>query len=293
MQKKTFNMGVAYDVLNTSLLLLLSLITLYPLLYVLFASFSDSNMLAGHGGLLHKPLGFTIASYRYVFRNSSIWIGYGNTILYVVFGTMLSLAMTTLGAYVTSCKDFFWTKYIMPYMVFTMFFSGGLIPTFLVVKGLGLYDNPLALLLPSCISTWNLIIMRTFFSGIPRSLKESTKIDGANEWIILTRIILPLSGSVIAVMILYYAVGLWNGWFNAMIYLRNRSLFPLQLFLREILISNSGDDMVLGINDAERQTISESIKYATIIVSTLPILTIYPLLQKHFVKGVMIGAVKG
>jgi len=177
-------------------------------------------------------------------------------------------------------------------IVVTMFFQGGLIPTYLLVSNLGLVDTPWAMIIPGAINTWNLIIMRTSFQAVPASLEESAKIDGANEWTIMWRIILPLSIPVMAVMVLFYAVGHWNAWFNAMIYLRDRNLYPLQLILREILITNSTDSMMTNASGVDKMPISETIKYATIMVATIPILVLYPFLQKYFVKGVMIGALK-
>jgi putative aldouronate transport system permease protein len=177
-------------------------------------------------------------------------------------------------------------------IVFTMFFSGGLIPNYLTVMNLGLIDSRWAIILPSAISTYNMIIMRTSFSSIPDSLEESATIDGANDITILTCIILPLSLPIIAVMVLFYGVSHWNSWFSAMFYLRSRTLYPLQLILREILITNSIDNMTTDVSAMDKEPIGESIKYATIMVATLPVLFIYPFLQKYFVKGVMIGAIK-
>ena len=186
-----------------------------------------------------------------------------------------------------SRRDFYWNKLLLPMAVFTMFFGGGLIPTFLLIKTLGLYDTRWAILIPMAISTWNLFIMRTNFMAIPSSLEESAEIDGANSFTVFARIVMPLSMPVISVMILYYGVGNWNSWFNAMVFLRNRNLFPLQLFLREILIANSTEEMMLSmdVGTADTQRVSETVKYATIVVATVPILCVYPFLQKYFVKG--------
>lgn len=283
----------AFDVFNYALLTFLMIITLYPFLYVVFASLSSPEELASNTGLLLKPLGFSFGAYVAVLKNPMIIIGYKNTLFYVVTGTIYNVIMTALGAYVLSRKNFFWKKYIMGMVVFTMFFGGGLIPSFLLVKSLGLYNTVWALIIPGAISTMNMIIMKTSFEGIPAGLEESAKIDGANDISILFKIILPLSMPVIAVMILYYGVGHWNSWFGALIYLRNKNLYPLQLVLREILISSSMNEMLQGTIDSDKQFLSETIKHATIIVATLPILLVYPFLQKYFVKGVMIGALKG
>jgi len=281
-----------FDSFNYVFLTLLMVITLYPFLYVVFASFSSAEMLATTRGILYKPLGFSLEAYKSVFDNPMILIGYKNTAFYVIVGTFYNIIMTSLGAFVLSRKNFYWKKYIMAMVIFTMFFGGGLIPSFLLVKGLGMYNTVWALIIPGAISTFNLIIMKTAFEAIPLSLEESAKIDGANDILILFKIILPLSMPTIAVMVLYYGVGHWNAWFGALIYLRNKELYPLQLVLREILISNSMNDMLQN-SDTDKMFLGETIKHATIIVATLPILMIYPFLQKYFVKGVMIGALKG
>lgn len=273
---------------------LASLICLYPILYVVFASFSDSALLEGYNGFLYRPLGFSVNAYNAVFEDEEIWRGYANTILYVVVGTTLSVVLTALGAYAITRKNFLWRKPILIMVLITMFFNGGLIPNFLLVRAIGIYDTIWAVILPTAISAWNMFIMRTSFAGIPASIEEAAEIDGANQFQIFVKIILPLSLSVIAVMVLYYGVGRWNAWFNAMIYLRDRTLYPLQLILREILISNSTEDMmlVLDVSSTDGQKVSESIKYATIVVATIPILCVYPFLQKYFVKGVLVGSVK-
>ena len=207
-------------------------------------------------------------------------------------GTLLNLFMTSLCAFVLSRRRLPYKKALALLVLFTMYFSGGLIPRYLIISGLGLLDSYFAILLPTAISTYNMIVMRTSFENIPECLEESAAIDGANDLIILTRIILPLSMPVIAVMLLFYGVGHWNSWFNAMIYLRTRTKYPLQLILREILITNSLDSMTTDIGSLDKEPIGETIKYATIIVATLPVLFIYPFLQKYFTKGIMLGAVK-
>jgi putative aldouronate transport system permease protein len=283
-----------FEVLNVAFMCFMMFITLYPLWHVLMASFSDGGELMSHTGALFKPLGFSTQAYIMVFRNPMVSRGYMNTIFVVVVGVSLNILMTSLGAYFLSRKNVFWQKYIMMGIVFTMFFSGGLIPFYFTVKDLHLDNTLWSLVIPGMISTFNLIIMRTAFAAIPGSLEESAKIDGASHFTILFRIILPLAGPTVAVLVLYYGVAHWNAWFNAMIFLRKRELFPLQLILREILIQNSNADTVTGLgagDDAAKA--AETIKYAIIIVATVPILFIYPFLQKYFTKGVMIGAVKG
>lgn len=282
-----------FDLSNTVLLLLLSLLTLYPFLYVLISSLSDPAWIVKHRGLLWYPKGFNWEAYVMVFKNPSIITGYLNTLLYVAAGTTLNILMTSLGAYGLSRQSVMWKNPIMFMIVFTMFFSGGLIPTYLLVNDLGLVNTRWALIIPSAMSAYNLIIMRTAFQGVPVSLEESAKLDGANDFTVLFRLILPLSMPVVAVMILFYGVAHWNSWFSALIYLRTRDLYPLQLILREILITNSTDSMMTAVGGNDKMSIGETIKYATIIVATVPILLLYPFLQKFFVKGVMIGAIKG
>ncbi|WP_199615824.1 carbohydrate ABC transporter permease [Paenibacillus alkalitolerans] len=277
---------------NTCFMLLLCFVTLYPFLYVLFASLSDPAEITRFRGMLLYPLGFNLEAYKAVMDNPMILTGYRNTIFYVTVGTAINLFMTTLGAYALSRRNVYFNNAIMFIIVITMVFNGGLIPTFLLVNNLGMLDTPWALLLPGAINSFNLIIMRTAFQGVPVSLEESARIDGANDWVIMSRIIVPLSMPVIAVMILWYAVGHWNSYFNALIYIRDRDLFPLQLVLREILISNSTDSMTTNAAAGDRLDIGITIKYASIIVSTLPILCLYPFLQKYFVHGVLIGALK-
>jgi len=273
---------------------------LYPFLYVVFASFSNPELLVKHKGLLLLPEGFTLQGYTFVFRNPNIYSGYLNTIYYVVVGTLYNMVMTCLGAYVLSRKDWLLKTPMMVMITFTMFFSGGLIPSFILVKNLGMMNTRAALIIPGAISTYNMIIMRTSFMQIPSGLEESAKLDGANDLQILWHVVLPVSKAVLAVITLFYAVGHWNSWFNASIYLRKRELFPLQLILREILIENNTSAM---LDNASAQTLQdlatnkawykELVQYSTIVVSTVPILFIYPFVQKYFVKGVMIGSIKG
>ncbi|CAH1200130.1 L-arabinose transport system permease protein AraQ [Paenibacillus allorhizoplanae] len=290
--KTSYSDRVFYTV-NHVLLILLVIVTLYPLIYVTFASISDGAQLITHKGLLYRPLGFSLEAYHNVFKNPSILQGYRNTLFILVFGVTTNLIVTALGAYVLSRKNVMWNKVFIFIVILTMFFSGGLVPMYLVVKGVGLIDSLWATILPFAVNTFNLIIMRTAFMAVPESLEESAKMDGANHFVILFKIIIPLSMPVIAVMILYYAVEKWNGWFWASIFLKDRELYPLQLTLREILIANNTDMMSSGANAADQHQIGETIKYATIMVASVPILILYPFVQKYFVKGVMIGAVKG
>ncbi len=281
----------AFDIINTIILVLIIIVTLYPFIYVLFASISNPSMIASHTGLLLWPIGFDLSSYKAVLENPNILMGYKNTIFYVLVGTSVSLLMTILTAYVLSRKGYMLKRFLTFMAVFTMFFSGGLIPFYLQVNRLGLADTRWALIFPAAMSTYNVIVMRTAFSSIPDSLEESARIDGAQDFTILFHIVLPLSLPTVAIMVLFYGVGQWNSWFNAMVFLRDRNLYPLQLILREILILSDTSDMVTNMV-VDREMIGETIKYAPIIITTVPILLVYPFLQKYFVKGMMIGAVK-
>lgn len=285
MKKKT---GI-FDVVNIVILTVLAVVTLYPFLYVTFASFSDPIKLMSDSSLLLFPKGFSLNAYVKVFQNPSIYRGYMNTIFYVVVGTAVNILATSMAAYVLSRKQFMLRRFLTLMFIFTMYFSGGLIPNYLLIKDLNLIGSRLALIVPSAVSTFNLMIMITGFEGIPQSLEESARIDGAGDWTILFRIVMPLAKPTIMVILLYYAVGHWNSWFNAMIYLRGSEKMPLQIFLRDILTRSQLGAMT-GQTDIE--DVGMTIKYATIIVSTVPVLCIYPFIQKHFVKGVMIGAVK-
>lgn len=282
-----------FAVFNRIFLAAIGFMCLYPMVYVLFASLSDSNLLMAHEGLLWKPLGFTLNAYKSVMNNSMIYTGYCNTLFVLVVGICISMFLTVLGAYVLSRKNLYFKNIIMGIILFTMYFSGGMIPIYMIVKSIGLDDSLWALILPSALSTYNLIIMRSGFAAIPETLHEAAEIDGANELYILFKIYIHLAKATIAVMILYYAVSYWNSWFNAAIYLMDRNKYPLQLVMREILIANDVNSMSGTTNSADTEMIAMSIKYAAIIVATLPILVVYPFLQKYFVGGVMIGSVKG
>ncbi|SEG66977.1 carbohydrate ABC transporter permease [Paenibacillus sp. UNC499MF] len=291
MNRRTFSER-AFDGFNMLFLTLLMIVTIYPLVYVVFASLSDAGSLLAHKGFLWKPVGFSLDAYANVFRNPMILKGYGNTFFVVIAGLAINILLTSLGAYALSRKSLAYRKRIMLFIVFTMFFSGGLIPFYLTVKGVGLANTLWALIIPTAVNTFNLILMKTAFEGIPDALEESAKIDGANDFVILFRIVLPLSLPVLAVMLLYYGVGHWNAWFNALIFLQERSMFPLQLILREILLQGEANSN-LGASEGDVAMLTVTLKYATIIVATVPILLVYPFLQKYFVKGALIGAIKG
>lgn len=267
-------------------------VTLYPMIYVLSCSISSPTAVVT-GQVWLWPKGFSLAAYKSVLHNKDVWFSYGNTIWYVVVGTFINMVFTFLSAYPLSRKQLKGRNVVMMFFAFTMFFGGGLIPTYLIIQKLGLVDTRWALVLPSAIATYNLIMVRTFIQAIPEELHEAAKIDGSNEWSIFSRVVIPLSKPIIAVMVLFYAVAHWNTYFSALIYLNRRQLYPLQMILREILIQLEVTDQTKDEMIANMDMISQTVRYATIIVSTVPILCLYPFLQKYFVKGVMIGAIKG
>jgi len=273
----------------------LTLIVLYPLVFVLSASISNpEHVLRGEMWLI--PKGFNLDAYTKIFQNKDILLGYSNTILYTVIGTALNVVMTICAAYPLSRRDLAGRGLVTGLIVFTMFFGGGLIPTYLLIKNLNMLDTLWVMIIPNAVSVWNIIIMRTFFQqSIPGELQESAMIDGCTHIQTLLRIVLPLSMPIIAVMVLFYAVGHWNSYFNALIYLTTKEKFPLQLILREILIqSDSGEFVKLTSESAVRMKMSvEGLKYAVLVVANLPMLILYPFLQRYFVKGIMIGALKG
>lgn len=281
-----------FSVFNYLLLSAVVIVCLYPVWYVAVASFSDSNLLTQHMGLLLKPLGFSTDAYKKVFQNPMILKGYCNTLFILVVGVVLDLIMTSLGAYFLSRKRVMFKRPIMMFVIFTMFFSGGMIPFYLNLKDLKLTNTLWGLIVPFMINTYNLVILRTSFESIPESLIEAAQIDGAGHLTILRQIVLPLSKAILAVMVLYYGVSIWNSWFWASAIIRTREMYPLQVILREILMQNDVSSMTSGASAADQEAIGMTIKYATIMVATIPILCVYPFLQKHFAKGTMVGAVK-
>lgn len=283
-----------FGVFNILFILLLVTVTVYPLLYTLFASFSDARALLRHEGMLLAPLGpYTLQGYRMTFSNPNIVSGFVITGLMVAGGTAIGVCMTMLGAYVVTRKNFRLRGIMMKAIIVTMFFNGGIIPTFFVVRNVGLYNSFWSMIIPTALNTYNLIILRTFFLSVPESLEESALLDGANDLQILFRIFLPLSLPAIAVITLYYAVDYWNAWYPALLYIRDRKLYPLQMFMRELLIQNESVESQSGQQMVSEVYTRELVKYCTVIVSTVPIMVLYPFLQKYFVKGVMIGAIKG
>ena len=282
-----------FDMVNAVLMVFICLVIAYPLYYVLLASFTDPTIV-NSGKILLYPEKLFLGGYKKIFQYRPIWTGYANTLIYTFGGTAAAIAATVPCAFALSRKAL-WGRRVLNFLfTFTMFFSGGLIPTYILIKNLGLIDSLFALIFPVAINTWNLIILRTTISGLPESLVESARIDGANDFVILWKLIVPLVKPTLAVLVLYYVVGHWNSWFNAMLYIKDRDKFPLQLILREILIANTSNAASsMGLDLSEMDKYKQLVKYCTTVIATLPILCVYPFLQKYFVKGVMIGAVKG
>lgn len=283
------------DLVLAVFLTLLATVMLYPMLYEVFVSFSEAGELVKSRGILLHPLGFTLDAYKIVFGIRDILTGYANTLFVMVFGLAVNLLMTSLGAYFLSRKSdrVKLQKPIMLMILFTMYFSGGLVPTWLTVKNLGLYDTRWALILPTAVNTYNMILLTSYFRSIPESLEESVRMDGGGHFTILFRIILPLSKPAMAVMFLYYGVSHWNSWFNAMIYLRDSSLYPLQLILRNILVEGSAlNTNSFSVSAMNYEEMEKSVKAAMVVVSTIPFLLIYPFLQKYFRGGLMVGSLK-
>ena len=283
-----------FDRVNYLLLTIALLATFYPLYFVVISSFSaPANVMTGRVWLW--PNGFTLESYRRVFRNQSIIIGYRNSILYTSLGTTINVSLTMLAGYALSRKDLRGRGLFMFVLTFTMFFSGGLIPTYLLVRNLGMLNTVWAMVIPNAVAVWNVIIARTFFaSSIPDSMLDAAVMDGCSNFRFFTRIVIPISPAIVAVMVLFYAVGHWNSYFQALIYLTDDRRHPLQLVLRNILIMNTADQSMLAAEQAaELFQMVEIIKYAVIVVASVPLLVLYPFVQKYFVKGVMIGSFKG
>jgi putative aldouronate transport system permease protein len=281
------------DIILHIIMIFVAVITLYPILFVFSSSISDPVSVMKEEVWLF-PKGFSLRSYKEIFATSSVWRSYYNTLWYTIVGTSINVFMTVIAAYPLSRKTFFARNHLMFFISFTMFFSGGLIPAFILVNRLGLYNTRWAMILPGAVSAWNIIVARTFYQGIPDSLEESAKLDGANDFEILLKIMIPLSAPIVAVLTLFYAVGHWNAFFNALLYLPNPKLQPLQIYLMKILVQLSSElaDAAAGV-DAASSLPPMQLRYALIIVTVLPILCIYPFVQKYFVKGIMIGAIKG
>lgn len=286
-----------FDVVNLIVMCVLLLIFIWPMWFVLIASFSDPNQL-WLGNVILWPKGFTLEAYEKLLEYTDIWIGYKNTILYTVVGTLVNLILTVTLAYPLSRKDFLPRKFIMIMLVITMYFSGGLIPTYLVVKNLGMVNNFWAMIIPGAISTYNVLVVRTYFlNSIPNELHEAAKLDGANNLQFFGKIALPLAKPVVAVVGLYYAVGHWNDYYTALIFLYDKEKFPLTCFLKNLIIDTStAMKGSFGSSASEMESmirLAQSLKYSTIIAAVIPMLIVYPFVQKFFVKGVMIGSIKG
>ena len=265
-----------------------------PVWHVLMGSISDPLKISAYSGIILYPLGdVTFGGYKLVLQNNSILRSYLNTILIVVTATGLGTLLTILSAYVMSVRGLYWKKPFNFIVTFTMIFNGGLIPTYMVVRNLHMLDTYWSLIIPGCCVAYNIIIMRTSFSQVPAALSEAATIDGAGHFRILCQIILPVSKSIIAVIVLFYAIQQWNAWFNASIYLQNRDLYPLQLTLREIVLKSSENSIIANADGETVDIYRPLIKYCTIMVSIIPMMIVYPFVQKYFVKGVMIGSIKG
>ncbi|MDR1971900.1 MAG: carbohydrate ABC transporter permease [Treponema sp.] len=283
-----------FGLFNVIGLTALSCVFLLPVWHVLMGSISDPLRLSAYSGLILRPLGkATLGGYTLVMNNSNILRSYLNTIIIVTAATGFGTVLTILAAYALSLKRLYFKAPIVFMITFTMIFNGGLIPTYMVVRNLGMLNSLTSLIIPGAVSVYNIIIMRTAFASIPDALSEAAIIDGAGHGRILTQIIIPVSSATIAVIVLFYAIQHWNAWFNASIYLRDRGLFPLQLTLREIVILSSEQSIQAAQEATDMEIFRPLIKYATIMVATLPMLVIYPFVQKYFVSGVMIGSVKG
>lgn len=282
-----------FDALNVVFMILLMVITLYPFWYMASVSLSD-ELSVMRGEVAFWPVGFTTQWYEMVIADDRIATGYRNTVFYTVVGTLISLIITSMGAFALSQKRMVLRKTFMMAIVFTILFGGGMIPSFLVVKEIGILNTPWAMILPGAISTFNLLVFRTFFQELPEELFDAGRIDGLNDIGLFTRIIVPLSKPVYAAIGLFAAVGLWNNFYNAILYLRNPELFPLMLILRDLIIEGKlNDEMASQSSVGGDMVATDALEFATIIVSTLPILLLYPFLQKYFVKGVLLGSVKG
>lgn len=295
MKKTKVNEGIgsrSFDWLNTLFMFFLIIICFYPLWYVIVASFSTSSQVTASGGALLWPKPITLGAFSKALAHPLIASGFKNIFMILILSLPLNMVMTLLCGYFMAAKNVMWKNIIVSFFLFTMFFSGGLIPSYLNQKGLGLYNNIWALVIPGCLSIYNAIICRSAIDAIPESLFESARMDGATDMTILFRIIVPLIKPTMAVLLLYYGVGHWNSWFAASIYIKDTALLPIQNVLRAVLLANS-NMLNEGADPENINTFAETIKYAAIVLSTIPILCIYPFLQKYFVKGVMVGSVKG
>ena len=287
-----------FDTLNTLFFIFIMIVCILPIWHVVCASFSEATWVMKQTGIIYRIQNFNLNGYKLVFENREIWSGYLNTILYCFFVTVIGLLVVVLVAYVTAQRNLLWSNAIMLFASFTMLFNGGIISSYLVnTQLLNMYNSRWAIILPSCFNVFYLILVRTAIRTVPDSLVESAKLDGAGDMTILFRIVLPLIKATIATVILYYIVAQWNSWFSATIYLRTRTKLPLQIIIKEILVTGDTSSMANAMstmdNTGDMTMYKQLIKYCTIVVSTLPIFILYPFIQKYFESGVMIGAVKG
>ena len=283
-----------FNVFNFTLSTVLFAVVLYPIIFVISSSFSEPAAVIS-GQVRFFPVGFSLEGYRAVFRHSQIVRGFLNSFWYMGVGTSINIVLTILAAYPLSRKDFVDRNKFMMLFAFTMLFSGGMIPTFLLVRNLGLIDTRWAMVLPNAMGVFNVVVVRTFFQNtIPDELLESAQLDGCSDFSFVRCVVIPLSGPIIAVQVLFYSLGHWNAFFNGLIYLRNSDLYPLQLILRNILLLNQLDEGMIDVTDAaQREWVAALLRYSLIVVSSLPFMILYPLVQKFFVKGMLVGAIKG
>lgn len=292
-----FNSDVAFDAVNVVLMVVLLGVFAWPLWFVVIASFSDPTAVSS-GQVLLLPKGMSLEGFKAAFEQTLLWTGYRNSVLYTLGGTLLNLVLTVCCAYPLANREFVPRRFFLIMFMITMYFGGGMIPTYLIVKNTGLIDTPWAMIIPNAISFYNCLIVRSYFmNSIPKELNEAATLDGANSFHYLIKVVLPLSKPVLAVVGLYYAVSHWNNYYSALLYLRDTNLYPLQSVLRELLIVHEIAGGALSSSDPELATLmferSQLMKYAVIIIATLPMMALYPFIQKYFVKGVMVGSVKG
>ncbi len=292
---RSSNADVLFDSMVLVIMILFLLICIYPLYFILIASISDPVQVTA-GRVLVIPRGLTLDGFRRIFRYDRIWIGYRNTIFYTVLGTFINVVITICAGYALSRKDLKGRRVILLLFSFTMFFNGGMIPTYMVVNNLGLINKVWAMVLPNALAVWNLMIARSFFeSTIPDELLDAAFIDGCGNLRFFAKIVMPLSKAIISVMVLFYAIGHWNAFFNALIYLTSSKLYPLQLILRDILLAAQPDAAMMEdiASLVEKQKLAELLKYGVIIVASVPVLILYPFVQRYFVQGIMVGSIKG
>lgn len=285
----------AFDAVNMILMIFALLVVAYPLIYILSCSFSDPKAVTA-GKIWLYPVDFSVYGYETVLKFNNIWTGYWNSLVYMVLGTVVGLITTVCAAYPLSKRDLKGRGLFNAIFFFTMLFNGGIVPTYLLIRGIGIYDTMWAIVLPGAVSAWNIIIMRSSFEkNIPQELYEAAELDGCNDFMLMIRIALPLSGAIIAVVSLFFAVWLWNSYYYALMYLQSTDKYPLQIILRQILIMNDTSNSMFADIDAlvRKQGVKDVLKYVLIVVSSLPLLIIYPFVQKYFIKGVMVGSVKG